>query len=128
MQRQYFLFSVILRSSVLVLIRKLDPRPPTLPSSALHTDLVLPRLVVFGACILILFFQGIQERSLVVTNITLSVISCWFSFVLLFILLYLVKFKTERFQVMWFFLTFKANFYKLVGGICSFFYTAIKAY
>ena len=74
-----------------------------------------------------IFLQDRPERSLVVTNITLSVISCWFSFVLVFILLYLVKFKTERLQVMWFFLTFKANFYKLVGRICSFFSTAIKA-
>ena len=33
------------------LIRKLDPRPPSLPSSALPTDLVQPQLVVFGAYI-----------------------------------------------------------------------------
>ena len=58
-----------------------------------------------------------QERSLVLTNITFSVISCWFSFVLVF----LDNFKTERLQVMSFFVTFNANFYKLVGRICSFF-------
>ena len=63
-----------------------------------------------------------QERSLVVTNITLSLISCWFSFVFVF----LDNFKTERLQVMWFFVTFNANFYKLIGRICSFFSTAIK--
>ena len=42
--------------------------------------------------------------------------------------LYRVKFQTERLQVMWFFLTFKANFYKLVGRIRSFLSTVIKAY
>ena len=44
-QRQYLHFSVILRPWVLIRSRESNSRPPALPSSALPTELVLPRLI-----------------------------------------------------------------------------------
>ena len=45
-QREYLHFSVILRPWVLVRPRESNPRPPALPSSALLTELILPRFFV----------------------------------------------------------------------------------
>ena len=44
-QRKYLHFSVILRPWVLVQPRESNPRPPALQSSALLTELILPRLL-----------------------------------------------------------------------------------
>ena len=48
-QREYLHFSVILRPSVMVRPRESNPRPPALQSSALPTELILPRLRLFSS-------------------------------------------------------------------------------
>ena len=62
-QGQYFYFAVILRPWALVRPRESNPRPPALQSSALPTELILPRVKTMAVSCLKPLVSCVRERT-----------------------------------------------------------------